>query len=395
MAHALASLGHTVFVIASDERDSRRTEGAVTVISLPLNAPKIITQRSAAQVLDYGDRVNKCVNSIHSDLGLDLVEFPDFGAEGYSFIVSGQTEPPHVLRLHTCLELVFRNDNRRWTPDARQIAQMETAAISAARHITSPSAFLLTLTSETTPLGASTRRIVPNGVDARVFTPANATDARTVLCPGRLQRLKGSHVLIQAVPRILKKFPDAQFIFAGRDTLSAPDGRSFQAYLTSLLDPKARPAVKFLGEVSRQEMVRLYSAAAVVAVPSLYDNFPNTVLEAMACARPVVAANVGGIPEIIRDGEGILVPPDNPERLALAVNRLLADRTLSGEIGRAALEAARARFAAPIVADEMTAAYQAILTPRGSDAKEEQSDGTGSDPRCTRPDTGVKSCALQ
>jgi len=361
MSHALAGAGHAVFVIASGDKPSRKTEGNITVIRLPLNAPKIITRRTAAQALDYSERVKDCVRALHRSEGLDIVEFPDFGAEGYSFLAAALTGPPHVLRLHTCLELVFRNDNRRWSRESHGIAQMEIDAISSAAHITSPSKFLIGLTGGIARISARSVKVAPNPVDTGFFRPAGGAEEAAVLCPGRLQRLKGTHVLIQAIPRVLEKFPRAKFIFAGRDTLSGPDGGSFQAHAESLLDTKSAAATKFTGEVSREEMARLYSRATVVVTPSLYDNFPNTVLEAMACAKPVVAASVGGIPEMMRENEAVLVPPDDPEELALAVNALLADGPLREKIGQNALNAAMTRYAPSIIAAEMTAAYEAAI----------------------------------
>lgn len=358
MARALAEAGHGVFVIASGEADSREREEKVSVIRLPLNAQKVITRRTAAQVLEYSVRVAECVRALHGETGLDLVEFADFGAEGYSFITSGEREPAHALRLHTCLELVFRNDGRAWSGETRKMADMEITAIRAASSLTSPSAFLADLTAQITGIDAGAVRVLPNPVDTDFFRPSGAREETVVLCPGRLQMLKGAHVLVRAIPKILEESPEARFVFAGRDTMSGPGGTSYREHLESLLDGRGREAVRFVGEVLREEMARLYARAAVVATPSLYDNFPNTALEAMACGKAVVASRVGGIPEILRHGEGTLVAAENHEELARAISRYLGDGALRQAAGARARRAAVERFSSRVVAAEMTKAFE-------------------------------------
>ncbi|RKY27313.1 MAG: hypothetical protein DRP79_03520 [Planctomycetota bacterium] len=361
IARALASFGHEVYVIGSGETESREEDDAVTVIRLPLNAPKIITQRAAGQVLDYSSRVRECVENLHGEVGLDLVEFADFAAEGYSFITSGTPRPPHVLRLHTCLEIVFKNDGREWTEETRNIADMELETIRAARHVTSPSVFLAELTAGAARISASNVRIVPNPVDTNFFTPSKGHDEALVLNPGRLQMLKGTHVLGRAIPQVLAARPAARFIFAGRDTLSGPGGASYRQHLEATLDRRALGSIQFTGEVSRTRMLELYRRAAVVVVPSIYDNFPNTVLEAMACGKAVAASRVGGIPEIIKNDEGILVTPDRPEELARAVLRYLGDRDLRENAGMNARRAAVERFSPGVIAAGMTHTYEEIV----------------------------------
>ena len=361
MARALAQYGHSVHVIASGETPSRTEEGGITVVRLPLNAPKIITQRTAAQVLDYSRRVHRCVEALHEEVGLDIIEFADFAAEGYSFITSGRTRPAHVLRLHTCLEIVVGNDNRKWTAETRRIADMELDAIRAAGHITSPSTFLANLTADVASITASNVGIVANPVDTAFFAPRKEYDEDVVLCPGRLQMLKGTHVLVQAVPQVLDSFPAARFIFAGRDTQSAPGGGSYRRHLESLLDSRTVNSVEFPGEVSRQEMAQLYARAAVVVVPSLYDNFPNTVLEAMACGAAIAASRVGGIPEMIRDGEGVLVRPDASEEIGAAIICYLENRAMREGAGEAARRAAVERFSPGGIAAGMTRVCRGII----------------------------------
>jgi starch synthase len=103
----------------------------------------------------------------------------------------------------------------------------------------------------------------------------------------------------------------------------------------------------------------------VFACPSLYEPLGIVNLEAMACGSAVVASRVGGIPEVVADGEtGLLVPPDDPGALAGALNALLADPARACVMGRRGRERAVAEFGWPAIAAQTAALYTTLAGPR-------------------------------
>jgi glycosyltransferase involved in cell wall biosynthesis len=87
--------------------------------------------------------------------------------------------------------------------------------------------------------------------------------------------------------------------------------------------------VRFLGSLPRDDVLRLFRAADASLLPSAWENFPHTVVESLAVGTPVIATEVGGVPEVVRDGRnGLLVPPEDPTALAEAIDRLLGDDRL-------------------------------------------------------------------
>jgi glycosyltransferase involved in cell wall biosynthesis len=95
--------------------------------------------------------------------------------------------------------------------------------------------------------------------------------------------------------------------------------------------------VRFLGTVPRESVLRLFRAADASVLPSAWENFPHTVVEALAVGCPVVATAVGGVPEVVRDGEnGLLVPAGDPTALAAAVSRFFGDRDLRERLAASA-----------------------------------------------------------
>lgn len=184
--------------------------------------------------------------------------------------------------------------------------------------------------------------VVYNGVEV-ADGAANGSLRRTLRIPedapvvaeiARLCDVKGQRELIAALAHV----PDARLVLIGADLET---GGAFQAQLEQDAERLGvRDRVVFAGH--RPDAKDLLSDVDVFALPSWTEGLPITVLEAMARGRPVVATPVGGTPEVVADGEtGLLVPPHDPEALAEALRRLLADpdlRRRMGETGRSRVE---------------------------------------------------------
>lgn len=140
---------------------------------------------------------------------------------------------------------------------------------------------------------------------------------------------KGHEVFLSAAARVLKIYPETLFLIIGRD-----DG--MKASLESLSrELQIEHAIMFTGE--RDDIPELLSLIDIQVSSSHIEGLSNALLEGMAAGKPIVATNVSGNPELVIDEHtGILVPPDNPERLATAILRLLADPELRSNMGKAA-----------------------------------------------------------
>ncbi|HEU4328534.1 MAG TPA: glycosyltransferase family 4 protein [Roseiflexaceae bacterium] len=199
-------------------------------------------------------------------------------------------------------------------------------------------------------LGAPADRstVVPYGVDVQAFQPdpqAGALvraelglppDAPLILALGRLVYKKGLTYLLEALPAVLERHPAARLVLAGYgDLRNELEQRAAELGLAG--------RVIFPGMLERERAARYISAADVYAVPSVrdqrgnVDGLPNTLLEGMAAARPIVASRIAGIPEVISDGQhGLLTPERDPAALATAITRLLDDPALAARLGTAA-----------------------------------------------------------
>jgi glycosyltransferase involved in cell wall biosynthesis len=159
-------------------------------------------------------------------------------------------------------------------------------------------------------------------------TPYRGREPR-MLCIGRLIPIKGHLVLLRALAQARARVPGVTLDVAGRGPLEP----ALKAYAREL---GVEDAVRFLGFVS--PIQQAVEASAIVVVPSLGEGFGMVALEAMERARPVIASSVGGLPEIVADGEsGLVVPPSDAEALADAIVTLAGDlprAAAMGEVGR-------------------------------------------------------------
>ena len=177
--------------------------------------------------------------------------------------------------------------------------------------------------------------IIPNGVDTTIFKPGN-NDLRSdlyILFVGRLVEQKGVDNLLRAFVHVREFFPHYKLKIVGT-------GPCDDAYLRLADCLVIRDYVEFIGWRESAELAELYRNASVVVIPSIYEPFGMTALEAMACGSPVVASNTGGLREIIKHQEtGCLVRPGDHLDIAQWIMALLHRDDWRREMGERAAEA--------------------------------------------------------
>jgi len=225
-------------------------------------------------------------------------------------------------------------------------------------------------------LGArpATTEVIPYGVDVAAFRPDTAAaprvraelglepDAPLVLALGRMVYKKGFGVLLESFGRVLERHPEARLVLAGYGDL-----REELEHRAAELGLQER--VLFPGRLDRARAADYIGAADVYAVPSVLDQagnvdgLPNTLLEGMSAARPIVASRVAGIPDVIADGlHGFLVPPGDHAALAGAITRLLDDRGLAQRLGEQARRRVLEELTWDTAAERFEWAYERALT---------------------------------
>ncbi len=193
-------------------------------------------------------------------------------------------------------------------------------------------------------------KIVYNPVFVPQTLPVYEKTIPTILFLGRLRQTKGIYDLLDTLPALLSEIPDLRLVLGGDGEID-----EVHAYARNL---GVENAVITLGWVDGIKKEHVLAEASVLALPSYFEGLPICIIEAMAQGIPVVATNVGGIPDIISNGEsGLLVPPGNIPELTKALRALLLDQNLSKKISEKAYSVAQQKFATQKITYELGKIY--------------------------------------
>jgi glycosyltransferase involved in cell wall biosynthesis len=197
------------------------------------------------------------------------------------------------------------------------LKRARTVALRPARAMVVPSEYLARI-ARGWALDGARIRVVPNPAPAQVPVAAGNVEPAAFVFAGRLTAQKSLDIALEAVAAV----PEARLTVIGE----GPERTRLERLARDLrLDGR----VEFRGARPRGEVLEALSSAAAAVVPSSWENLPHAAVEALAVGTPVVATAVGGVPEVVRDGEnGLLVPAGSAEALAAALARLVAESGL-------------------------------------------------------------------
>lgn len=201
-------------------------------------------------------------------------------------------------------------------------------------------------------------QVVPNIIDTQRFrpAPAPAPGGPRLLVARNLEPIYDNATAIRAFAQVRQVHPGAQLTLAG----TGPEAAALQALVAEL---GLGDSVRFTGRIDRDAMADELRRSHVALNPSLVDNMPNSVLEALASGVPVVSTNVGGVPHVVQhDHSALLVPAGDAAAMAAAVLRVLGEPTLRTRLVQAGQDIAQ-RCTWPRVAPLWAAAYQAARRP--------------------------------
>ena len=246
-----------------------------------------------------------------------IFEFMDIHSEGYYFLKKN----PHkrylsIIRSHTPFTLLkkYFSKSELNGVDTWFAASSERKCFNWVGHITAPSKDLKRQLIELFNINSEKIKVIPNILDAEHFNPMKLEPSNyfNILHVGRFERAKGIETLLETFIQLAKKYSDLFLTCIGN-----PRGPSFNKYKNKLMEEGLNERVIFKGFIAYDELPVYYNQCDLVVVPSeIYESFSYTVAQGMACKKPVIASNIGGIPETLNDGKaGILFDPGNVEDL--------------------------------------------------------------------------------
>ena len=185
---------------------------------------------------------------------------------------------------------------------------------------------------------------------------AQRLPAPVVACVANMFAIKGQDWLIRAMPEIRAAVPEAVLVLVG-------DGESRSSLEQLVRETGVSDRVIFTGSI--ENPLAILEKADVMVLPSLSEGLPIALLEAMAMGRAVVASNVGGVPEVVQDGDtGLLIPPADPQALSTAIVRLLTDAPLRTSLGARARAHVERHWSSEQMVESTAAVYDKVLATR-------------------------------
>ena len=183
--------------------------------------------------------------------------------------------------------------------------------------------------------------IIKNAVDTVRFKPSSSHNNNTILYVGRINPLKRIEDIITAMPTIIKSNPDVKINIVG-----LIESKNYLQNLKNLaLKLNCEKSINFLGPIPHDKIISYYTDSQVFVFMGRNEGIPRSILEAMACGKPVIAAPNSGIPDVIEDGiNGFLVNNNQPNLLAEKIITLLNDKKYRENIGQSARKTIEEKF---------------------------------------------------
>lgn len=376
IAHALSERGHSVHILSlaykthPEYKEQKTGKGSIHIHRIkPVRFPTPILNHfffRSLEIIKFNLTIILKFKKLLNSEKFDIIEAPEWRSEAFLLSFIKPKGVPLIIKCHSpslLLNEIYKNPP---TLDSRIVDLIERTTVRNADLIVSPSRSLASIVSEKMGIKIEDIKIISNPLDSEAFSPLpqpvpQIDKGLKVLFVGRLDRLKGAHIFVESIPIILKDIPDAIFILIGRDTNTSPENSSMKSYLERLIPPEIKNKVIFSGNVERGSLINYYRESDICVVPSFYENFPNTVLEAMSCGKAVVASNTGGIPEVIEDGiSGLLVKTGDAKDLAEKVIMLLKKRDMRENIGINARKRIEDKYSKEVVAKNVEQVYAEI-----------------------------------
>jgi glycosyltransferase involved in cell wall biosynthesis len=353
MADALRSQGHTVHILlrqgVSEDQIPGNCIPAFYTYEPPAGFVKRIQHRFQNDPMHWEEGHTRGLRSkllkIHAQDKIDIVEIPEFGGAG-----AACTKPlpfPVVINFHMSSALVDEINGTK--PDKNRLTQYsyEEKTVHNASGYRSPSEAILNDVSKRYTIDHKKITVIPNPVSSKPFDAIekyHTGDLRFhILFTGRLERRKGAELLLKGIKEILTIDDTIHITIAGETESNGTDG--YRKAIERVLNQQQRQRIWFLGPVDRSKLFILYCRSSILLAPSLFENAPYSILEAMSAGLPIVASSGGGIPEIItHNTSGLLFENENIDSMVECIRKLYTER----EFGALLAENAYNRIKTPI-----------------------------------------------
>ncbi|WP_336783252.1 glycosyltransferase family 4 protein [Paenibacillus illinoisensis] len=359
MAESLNALGHQVTVICrSLDYDKQYIENGIKIIRIYIDN----SLKDYEKIVQYRKKVAYQLMDLENKDMIDVIECAEWGAELIEYLNYRKT--PIVVRLHTPLHIWAEHNQCMLTKTVHEnMLLWEKLIIEGADVVTSCTQDLKNKVVSLMNITRQDIQVIPNPANLSNFYPKvlNRTLSNMILFCGSLEMRKGVHVLAKAIPLILSNI-DATFMFVGKDTKRNDKSISMRNYIYQTVPECFHSKMEFLGQINNIDLVDIYHTARMAVFPSLYENFPYVVLEAMACQIPIIGSKSGGMPEMIENEvSGLLYSPPDEIELASLIIRIWKDKDFASQCAINAEQSVQTRYEPIAIAKLMIKQYELAI----------------------------------
>lgn len=372
MASSFIEFGHQVTIVCTSDDTRKESDtiiNGIRVIRLSggdFIIPSIEGRstfkkfRCLYRFHSYRKKIRKTILSLAN---VDIIEVPEFGAEGYylynlGFPMIVRLHCPSLLNIHTLKKIKFKISHfySYWC------ALQEVKVLKKAIYITSCSQGLKKWVEQYFAINKEFITVIHNPVNTaqwniKASLPPQNKEEFNILFVGTVVKTKGVHELIEACNTLREKKYNIRLTIAGK-----LNNYSYQ--LQQELTEKSIDWCHFLGNVERNRLKELYQECDLACFPSWWENLPLVCIEAMACGCITIGSSCGGMSEIIEDGkDGFLVEPKNSELLAQTIEKTInmseQEKTTMSALAKNKIIN---KFSTDVIVKQMLEYYQEIKT---------------------------------
>jgi len=364
---ALRKLGHTVFPITPNKTgDDPETFDLRRFSSTPTTWAQAYARINPDAAIWNGtaSALTSALSFILQQHRLDVLEIEE--SFGWSLAISKLRLLPTVVRLHGPWFLNGKFDGQDLTSVSnKRRLNWEGRGIKSSQLVSSPSSEVLRAVKSYYSLSLPNSRTIPNPLDATILENAwniEKSGVDSILFVGRFDQRKGGDLILRAFAQLAERYPKLTLTFVGPNIgIQSPDNTvlSFQKYIEKFMPAAYRSRVEFLGQKDHNQVMALRPKRFITVIASQYEIMPYAVLEAMSVGCPIIASDVGGIPELItHQRNGLLFPSQDVEKLTAACRTLLDNPTFAAQLGRQSWQNCSELYTSKQVAEQTIQAYQ-------------------------------------
>lgn len=289
---------------------------------------------------------------------IDIIEAGDFGAESFFFqLLPIHKKAPLIIKAHTPSEIIRKTNGERKNLFFTILNLLEGYCLKHADAVYAPTKAIREQIQNIYAIKVGP--IIPYIYKPEIKKiPHIHRKWKSLLFVGKLQTKKGIFNLLEAAKNSVKKYPDLQLSIVGPDTIE--NGTSNMIRIQNFIDRNMMQShVKILGILKHDMLTKTYLQSGAIVVPSLWENFPNVILEAAAHRCPILAAANGGIPEMIQHNKtGLLF---NDDQLEAAIECLFENKIAAKKRANECTENFMKHYNASIITKQTLSFYDAVL----------------------------------